>query len=242
MMVTMEENPAVRAEGVTVQFGTDAPPVLSRVSFRIEQGERVALIGLNGSGKSTLLAALVGLLPLSEGRIEVLGTPLVRSTIDEIRQMVGFLFSVPDDQILFPKVIDDVAFTLIQRGFSPVAARKQAQEVLDRLGVLEQAPRPPDELSHGQRLRVALAGAIVADPPLLLLDEPSSGLDPVGRQSLIRTLGSLPSTMLIASHDLDFAGRLCTRYLMLEGGELVEEGNDFQDIDRHWGIEACASQ
>lgn len=242
MMVTMEENPAVRAEGVTVQFGTDAPPVLSRVSFRIEQGERVALIGLNGSGKSTLLAALVGLLPLSEGRIEVLGTPLVRSTIDEIRQMVGFLFSVPDDQILFPKVIDDVAFTLIQRGFSPVAARKQAQEVLDRLGVLEQAPRPPDELSHGQRLRVALAGAIVADPPLLLLDEPSSGLDPVGRQSLIRTLGSLPSTMLIASHDLDFAGRLCTRYLMLEGGELVEEGNDFQDIDRHWGIEACAGQ
>jgi cobalt/nickel transport system ATP-binding protein len=241
-MVEMKEIPALLAEGVTIRFGDEALPVLSNVSFRIEQGERVALIGLNGSGKSTLLAALVGLMPIEGGRIEVLGTPLEASSVEDIRQMVGFLFSVPDDQILFPRVIDDVAFTLIQRGFSPVAARLKAQEVLERLGVMDQASRPPDELSHGQRLRVALAGAIVADPPLLLLDEPSSGLDPVGRQSLIQTLLELPSTMLVATHDLGFAARTCTRYLMLENGAIVEEGQDFSAVDRRWGIVAEARQ
>jgi cobalt/nickel transport system ATP-binding protein len=214
---------------VTVRYGGSSDAALSGCSFELSAGERVALLGANGSGKTTALAAAVGLLP-HDGEIHVLGCRLRPETLDDIRAGVGFLFSAPEDQLLFPRVLDDVAFSLTSRAVAPAAARLRAMGALDELGAAHLAERSPYRLSRGQRVRAALAGALVSRPPLLLLDEPSSGLDPAGRRQLIETLAALPAAMLVATHDLDFARRCCARYVLLEDGRVRHEGQDFDDV------------
>lgn len=232
----MKGHHVLSLDGVSVNFRHGEKPALVDVTFQIAAGERVALLGLNGSGKSTLLASIAGLVPFS-GTITVLQRELNERTVKEIRGDIGFLFSIPEDQILFPKVIDDVAFTLVQQNVPVDEAKERASKVLSRLDAGRLADLAPDELSHGQRLRVALAGAIAAYPPLLLLDEPSSGLDPHGSRALIRYLRSLPSAMLVASHDLSFARRVCDRFILLEEGRIRLEGVDFRDVERYWGLD-----
>jgi cobalt/nickel transport system ATP-binding protein len=223
-------------DGVTVRYEPDAAPVLAGVTFSLAAGERAALVGLNGSGKTTLLMAAVGLVG-HEGRILVCGTPVARRTAAAVRDKVGFLFNVPEDQLLFPKVIEDAAFGPLRRGEERTEAYRRAGAVLDDLGVGELAEWPLHHLSHGQKQRVALAGALVTRPPLLLLDEPSAGLDPPGKMALARLLGGLGAAMLVATHDLKFAERLCRRFIVLDGGRILHDGGDAAAVQRTWGME-----
>jgi cobalt/nickel transport system ATP-binding protein len=193
--------------------------------LRIGSGERVALLGLNGSGKTTLLSAAAGLLPFT-GNIHVCGMPLSHATERVVRDKLGFLFGVPDDQILFPNVMDDVAFSLQRRGVAREEARAKAAVVLAQLGVGDLASCSPHHLSQGQRQRVALAGALVSAPPLLLLDEPSASLDPAGKEELAGLLDAQEAALLIATHDLGFARRVCRRFVILEEGAVIEDTAD----------------
>jgi cobalt/nickel transport system ATP-binding protein len=220
---------------VSVRHEPALPPTLSEVTFSLGAGERTALVGLNGSGKTTLLTALVGLVP-HQGEVEICGQALTRGSIAGLRAEVGFLFNVPEDQLLFPKVVEDVAFGLVRGGCSSSEAFSRATEALDRMGVGELAGHPLHHLSHGQKQRVALAGAIVTGPPLMLLDEPTAGLDPPGKASLGELLCSLGSAQLIATHDLDFADRYCSRVLLLEGKTVARDDPDTSFVRRRWGM------
>jgi cobalt/nickel transport system ATP-binding protein len=210
---------------VSVRYPAEATDALADCSFTVHPGERVALLGANGSGKTTVLAATVGLVA-HNGSIVVDGEPLEPRTVAHVRRALGFLFSVPEDQLLFPRVLDDVAFTLRARGVPEHEAHEAAIRALRLLEAEELAERSPYRMSRGQRLRAALAGALVAEPPLLLLDEPTSGLDPAGRRLLARHLASLPAAMLVATHELEFARACCTRYLLLDHGRVVRRGTD----------------
>jgi len=226
--------PALAFRNVGVRHEPDEPPTLTEVSFSVAAGERVALLGLNGSGKTTLLLAAVGLVPHA-GEIEIGGVPVARRTLARVREGVGFLFNVPEDQLLFPRVVDDVAFGLVRRGVAPAAAANRAKAVLSALGVGHLDEASLHHLSHGQKQRVALAGALACAPPLLLLDEPSAGLDPPAKWNLAHLLLSEPAAMVVASHDLEFAGKLCTRFLTLESGRIVRDAADPGDTLRAWG-------
>lgn len=210
---------------VTVRYEPHDAAVLDGVSFAVGEGERVALVGLNGSGKTTLLMAAVGL-AAHEGEIRVGGISLSRRTVQEVRERVGFLFNVPEDQLLFPTALEDVAFGLLRKGTSGRDARERARAMLDALGVGQLAQEPLHHLSHGQKQRVALAGALVTEPSLLLLDEPSAALDPRATRGLSRLLREQRAAMVVATHDLGFAEELCTRYVVLEGGRVSFDGGD----------------
>jgi cobalt/nickel transport system ATP-binding protein len=226
--------PALELHQVSVHHEPGAPAAISGVSLELAAGERVALVGLNGSGKTSLLLATVGLAP-HQGEIRVCGIPLSHGTLSRVREKVGFLFNVPEDQLLFPRVIDDTVFGLLRRGMAAAEARQKARQTLAALGMEPFAEAPLHHLSHGQKQRVALAGALVADPPLLLLDEPSAGLDPPGRRELAAYLSGLGSAMLVATHDLDFAERSCTRFVLLENGRVGGEGADVGLVRSRWG-------
>jgi len=214
--------PALVFEDVSVRYRDGAPTILSGVSLRIAAGERVALLGLNGAGKTTLLQAAAGLVPFA-GRIEVGGEPLVPGNEGRVRERIGMLFGTPDDQILFPCVSDDVAFSLERRGMPANDVRERVRDVLARLGLADVAACSPHTLSQGQRQRVALAGALVAQPPLLLLDEPSASLDPVGRDELAALLDEQSAALIVATHDAAFARRVCRRFVVLDAGRVVED-------------------
>jgi cobalt/nickel transport system ATP-binding protein len=226
---TPEADDVLVFDEVTVRYERDQPAALRQCGFRLAAGERVALLGANGSGKTTILAATVGLVP-HDGRITVAGLPVEEARLREIRDGVGFLFAVPEDQLLFPRVLDDVAFSLRSRGVPAAEAERRARETLADLGAEHLTERSPYRLSRGQRLRAALAGTLVTRPPLLLLDEPSSGLDPAGRRLLVRHLTSVPAAMLVATHDLDFARQCCHRYLLLHDGAVLGEGSDWDGV------------
>jgi len=225
--------PAIVFDQVTVRYQTGEPPALQGVCLTVAPGERVGLLGLNGSGKTTLLMAAAGLVS-HEGRIQVCGQQVSRATLARVRQEIGFLFNVPEDQLLFPKVIEDAAFALLRQGVDPREAFAAAGQTLGSLGIADLAESPLHHLSHGQKQRVSLAGALVTHPPLLLLDEPSAGLDPPAKQGLIRTLRSLDAAMLVATHDLDWASDLCSRLILLDRGRVVLDGTDVQTVRRMW--------
>ena len=158
------------------------------------------------------------------------GTSVEESTLPSVRERIGVLFSVPEDQILLPLVLDDVSYSLRQRGMPQEAATIRARAVLADLGGKPLADRHVHAISHGERLRVALAGVLAPSPSLLLLDEPSTTLDPPGKRELAAVLGTLPSAALVATNDFSFVRAFCSKYLVLEQGGIVEEGSSLEAL------------
>ena len=220
-------------DNVSVRYAAAGKPAVQNCGFSLRPGEKTALVGCNGSGKSTLLLAIAGLVGYS-GDITVDGIRVERTNLKAVRQRLGFLFSVPDDQLLFPDPVQDIAFALTRRGAPRDKARAEALELMDTLGIGGLSGASVHALSHGQRMRVALAGAIITKPPLLLLDEPSGGLDPPGRAALARRLAAMDSAMLIATHDLDFARRVCSGWVLLENGSVVRRDSDMDALLHLW--------
>jgi cobalt transport protein ATP-binding subunit len=201
----------------------DGHQALFGVDLRIERGERVALLGPNGAGKTTLVLHLNGILRGGRGRVEVAGLPVADAQLQEIRRRVGIVFQDPDDQLFMPTVGDDVAFGPRNLGLPEAEVAARVREALEQVGMADAADRPPHHLSFGQRRRVAVATVLSMRPEILVLDEPSSNLDPAGRRELAEVLEALPVTLLMVTHDLPYALQLCPRSVVLDGGVIVAD-------------------
>jgi cobalt/nickel transport system ATP-binding protein len=235
--------PLLKVESLhyTYEDGTRA---LRGVDLSLAAGERVGLIGPNGSGKSTLLLCLNGLLA-GEGCVRVEGMELTRGNVRQVRGRVGLIFQSPDDQLFMPTLADDLAFGPINLGLDEAEVHRRVQEVAGNLGLTSMLDRAPHHLSMGQKRNAAIASVLAMRPPLLLMDEPSSNLDPRSRRQLIAVLESLDAAMLIASHDLALVGRLCQRVAVIDEGCIAADGpaadilGDASLMERH-GLETCA--
>jgi cobalt/nickel transport system ATP-binding protein len=201
----------------------DGTPALWDISLSIAAGEVVGLVGANGAGKSTLLLHLNGVLA-ANGAVTVDGLPVTRAHLKQVRERVGMLFQNPDDQLFMPRVFDDVAFGVLNRGEARDQVARKVAAALASVGMAGFEERAPQRLSLGEKKKVALATVLVMEPPALALDEPTAGLDPRARRELIRLLAGLDVTRVIATHDLELALELCDRVALLSGGELVAAG------------------
>ena len=219
----MSTTPSLLVEDVAFAY-PDGHQALFGVDLRIEPGERVALLGPNGAGKTTLVLHLNGILRPGRGAITVAGLPVTKANLREIRSRVGIVFQDPDDQLFMPTVGEDVAFGPRNLGLPEAEVTERVAAALEQVGMAGYADRPPHHLSFGQRRRVAVATVLSMHPEVLVLDEPSSNLDPAGRRELAEVLDSLPVTLLMVTHDLPYAMQLCERSVVLDGGVVVADG------------------
>jgi len=218
--------PSLDVAGLAYSY-PDGTQALHGVDLRIEPGERVALLGPNGAGKTTLVLHLNGILNGGIGEVSVAGLSVDagdRGTLLEVRRRVGIVFQDPDDQLFMPSVAEDVAFGPANLGISGAALAQRVADALDLVGMAGFADRPPHHLSFGQRRRVAVATVLAMRPEILVLDEPSSNLDPASRRELADILRSLEVTMLMVTDDLLYALELCPRALVMSEGQIVADG------------------
>ena len=202
----------------------DGSPALAGVDLSVAVGERVAILGPNGAGKTTLVLQLNGMLEGGEGTISVGGLALAARTRAEVRRRVGIVFQDSDDQLFMPNVRADVAFGPANLGLRGDALRERVDAALARVGLQDEADRAPHQLSAGQRRRAAVAGVLAMEPDVLILDEPSSAMDPAARRELADVLTSLRITTLVVTHDLPYALELCPRAVVLDRGVVVADG------------------
>jgi cobalt/nickel transport system ATP-binding protein len=221
----MADQPVLEVEGLAFTY-PDGTEGLRGVRFSVSRGEAVALLGANGSGKSTLLLSLVGVLR-AQGRVRVLGTEVSPGTLREVRRKTGVLFQDVDAQLFSARVLDDVAFGPLNLGRPPAEAEAVARAALTQVGLAGYERRIPHHLSFGEKKRVAIACALALDPELLLLDEPSAGLDPKSGSELLDVLAGLKArgkTIVATTHDLHLATELCDRVLVIANGAVAAEG------------------
>jgi cobalt/nickel transport system ATP-binding protein len=202
----------------------DGTVALDGVTFRITHGEAVGIVGANGAGKSTLLLHLCGALVPREGSVRVGDVPVTRSTLETIRRAVGTVFQDPDDQLFLPTVRDDVAFGPLNLGLPREDVDSRVAEALDAVDAGPLAPRAPWRLSGGEKRRVAIATVLAMKPDVLVLDEPSSGLDPRSRREVIELLKAFRHTRVVATHDLDLVLDVCERTIVLDRGVVAADG------------------
>lgn len=213
----------------------DGHEALRGVSLTVNAGEKVALVGANGSGKSTLLLHIAGAVEVQSGRITFNG----REGSEILRANVGLTFQNADDEILMPSVIEDVAFSLAASGVSPSAAHERAGKILDSLGISHLALRPPHKLSGGEKRLVTFAGVLASEPSMIVLDEPTAGLDPRARRRVINFLRETGKAVILATHDLDMALDVCGRAVILLGGKVADEGELPEMFTDGELLEAC---
>lgn len=197
---------------------------LRGVSLRVAPGEKVALVGPNGAGKSTLMLHLNGILGGPTSPVRICGRPLTRDNLPLIRGLVGLVFQNPDDQLFSPTVFEDVAFGPLYQGLPEAEVRRRAAEALAQVGMAGFEGRLSHQLSLGQKKRVAIATVLSMRPELLVLDEPTAGLDPRGRRQLIDLLRALPVTMLVSTHDLWLVAELFPRMVVMDDGRVAADG------------------
>jgi len=212
----------VRVDNLSFGY-PDGQQALTDISLTIYQGETVALIGPNGAGKSTLLLHLNGILR-SNGVVKVFGRTVDDKNLRWVRGKVGLVFQNPDDQLFSSTVFDDVAFGPINMGYSEAEVRQRVAKALDWVGMTGYEPRSPHHLSLGEKKRVAIATVLSMAPEILVIDEPTSNLDPGSKWSLISLLKRLPETKIIASHDLELVQALCQRAIILDQGQVIADG------------------
>lgn len=216
-------NPILDVRGLAYAY-PDGHQALFGVDLHVHQGERVALLGPNGAGKTTLVLHLNGILTAGAGSVEVSGMPVEKQHLQEIRRRVGVVFQDPDDQLFLGTVRADVAFGPANLGLRGAELDRRVVTALEQVGMAEFADRPPHHLSFGQRRRVAVATVLAMEPEILVLDEPSSNLDPASRRELADILRGLDVTVLMVTHDLPYAFELCPRSVILSDGSVVADG------------------
>ncbi|MFJ3162130.1 energy-coupling factor ABC transporter ATP-binding protein [Streptomyces kanasensis] len=214
--------PSLDVRGLAYAY-PDGHQALYGVDLTVERGERVALLGPNGAGKTTLALHLNGILTASAGTVRVAGLPVEPANLAEIRRRVGIVFQDPDDQLFMPTVREDVAFGPAAAGVRGAELEEAVRRALHRVGMAEYADRPPHHLSFGQRRRAAVATVLVMEPEILVLDEPSSNLDPASRRELADVIRSLDVTVLMVTHDLPYALELCPRSVILSDGVVAAD-------------------
>lgn len=220
----------------------DGHPALRGISLSIKPGEKVALVGPNGAGKSTLILHLNGILSGGKGVIRVCGLEVNEKNIEQIRGSVGLVFQNPDDQLFSPTVYDDVAFGPIYQGLSVSEVNERVQAALAAVRMSDYLNRVPYHLSTGEKKRIAIATVLSTCPEVLVLDEPTAGLDPRARRSLINLLKELEITMLVSTHDLALAREIFPRMVVMDDGAIAADGatnellDDVQLLEAH-GLE-----
>lgn len=221
---------AIEVSGLSYTY-PDGTPALNAIDLKIKAGETVGLLGPNGAGKSTLMLHLNGILGApgdsageGSGTINVLGLSLDKKNLKEIRAKVGLVFQDPEDQLFLATVFDDVAFGPLNQGFPPDEVKERVKKALAQVEMLEAVSKSAHHLSLGEKKRVALATVLSMDPEILVIDEPTSNLDPRSRRHLIKLLKTFKQTMLIATHDMDFVWSTCQRAVILDAGRIVADG------------------
>lgn len=238
------DHPAVQLKNVEFAYA-DGTVALRDVSFEIHPGEAVAIVGPNGAGKSTLIWHLNGILR-GKGEITILGLPMEEKNLPLIRRRVGIVFQDPDDQLFMPKIFDDVAFGPLNCGMKEEEVRRRVAWALDQVDLAGYEDRIPHHLSFGEKKKVSIAAILSLLPEILVLDEPSSNLDPRSRRGLLGLLKSLTMTKIIATHDLEMVLEICSRCLILDRGRLVADGDcrgllsDEEIMEKH-GLEVPLS-
>ena len=220
-----QESPGeiIRIEHLSFVY-PDGRKAIEDIHLHISRGEKVALVGPNGAGKSTLLLHLNGILR-GKGVIQIAGLEINDRTIKQVRSKVGMIFQNPDDQLFSPTVFDDVAYGPIYQGFPEFSVREKVNQALELVNLPGFEERVSYHLSLGEKKRIAIASVLSMQPDILILDEPTAGLDPSGRRRIISLLNDLPQTMLVASHDLSLVEALCSRTLLINHGKLVADSS-----------------
>jgi cobalt transport protein ATP-binding subunit len=214
--------PAVQVEDLYFAY-PDGTRALSGVELTVRRGESLAIIGPNGAGKSTLLLHLNGILR-GTGRVSIMGLPVENRNLREIRRLVGVVFQDPEDQLFLTSVAQDVAFGPSNLGLEPNEIALRVREALAAVGMEGAEDRSTHHLSFGEKKRVAVATVLSMRPEILVLDEPTSNLDPRSRRRLVGILQGLPVTKIIVTHDLPVAYELCERAVILDAGRIVADG------------------
>ncbi len=246
---TTDSQPLVRVTQLQYRYPS-GQSALQEVTFAIHSGERIGLLGPNGAGKTTLLMHLNGLLPgkgsIDESAVIVGGLPVIPRNFREVRRRVGFLFQDPDDQLFCPTVVEDIAFGPLNLGLDKREIRTRVMESLDAVGLTGFEGRYTQQLSYGERKRVALAGILACQPELLVMDEPTSNLDLRSRRRFIEILSQTSAAQLIATHDLELVLAQCSRVIVLDQGRIQADGSpreilsNEQFVERH-GLEVPLS-
>lgn len=202
----------------------DGRQVLRDVTLTVYRGESVAIVGPNGAGKSTLLLHLNGILR-GNSTVKISGLPVEEKNLKPIRQKVGLVFQEPDDQLFSATVFEDVAFGPVNLGYSEAEVKRRVAQALEWVGMSGSEQRSSHHISVGEKKRIAIATILSMEPELLVIDEPTSNLDPRGKWSLIELLQSLPMTKVIATHDLELVKMLCQRTVVMDEGVIVADGD-----------------
>ncbi len=216
-------NPVIEVRNLHYRY-EDGTAALRGVDFRLEAGETIALLGANGSGKTTFVMHLNGLLQ-GEGTVEVCGLPVNKKNIPDVRARIGLVFQDSESQLFMPTVLEDVAFGPLNQGLTTEKAVERAKSALERVGMTASAGKAPYHLSAGEKKRVAIAGILAMDPEILVLDEPTTFLDPPGQKALAGLLTSLPQAKIVVTHDIPFAQAICTRAVFFREGVIAATGS-----------------
>jgi cobalt/nickel transport system ATP-binding protein len=215
----------------------DGAVALDGVDFDLDDRETVIFLGANGSGKTTFVLCLAGLLNAASGSILVNGIELTKANAPDLRNHLGLVFQDADDQLFMPTVLDDVMFGPLNRGVAADEAERNGKAALAAVGIRSAYDRPPHHLSAGEKRRVAIAGVLAMDPRVLVLDEPTTYLDPPGQRDLLTVLRSLPQAKILVTHDLRFASAFNARAVFFERGKIVATG-PLDDVARqfNWNV------
>jgi len=213
----------LKLKNATVVY-PDKTKAINNIDLTVSEGENIALIGENGAGKTTLLLALVGVLELSNGTIEIDGIQLGKKTVNEIRKRAGLVFQNPDDQLFMPLIYDDVAFGCRNFGMTEDEIKMRVAKTLQQLNISHLVNRSSLRLSGGEKRMAAIATVLAMGPSILMFDEPTAFLDPKAKRSLIENLKKLNHTKIIATHDIAFAVKVCSRVIILKNGQITADG------------------
>ena len=216
------ENNIIKIENLNYSY-PDGTRALSDINLEVQNGEALGIVGSNGAGKSTLLLHLNGILQ-GNGKIKIAGQELTQNNINLIRSLVGLVFQDPDSQLFMPTVFDDVGFGPTNMGMKKQQVTESVRQALEEVDMLPSISRSSHHLSVGEKKRISIATVLSMNPQILVMDEPSSNLDPKHRRELIKLLKKLEMTKIIASHDLDLVSQTCSRVVLMEDGKIISGG------------------